>query len=272
MDWTPGGNFRSFDDHILNNIYNNDFNPFDQEMEVNSTRYGMQVSIDQTPRSIASSSNNNITKNKKDFHCNYKERKKRLTNEQIDSLEKSFQEEIKLEPERKMKLAQELELQPRQIAVWFQNRRARWKVKQMERLYDTLKKEFDVIIRENQKLQAEAWQLLFFLSKLKPNVGFDISTMVLIILLGLCLQVINLKAKLEDRASAKQGSTGYTEASTAEESVESKSVVVFHSSNNRQATNYQHINVAASAAECNYLFNMDAYNPTSSPYLGALPI
>ncbi|PIA54841.1 hypothetical protein AQUCO_00901021v1 [Aquilegia coerulea] len=239
MDWTPGGNFRSFDDHILNNIYNNDFNPFDQEMEVNSTRYGMQVSIDQTPRSIASSSNNNITKNKKDFHCNYKERKKRLTNEQIDSLEKSFQEEIKLEPERKMKLAQELELQPRQIAVWFQNRRARWKVKQMERLYDTLKKEFDVIIRENQKLQAE---------------------------------VINLKAKLEDRASAKQGSTGYTEASTAEESVESKSVVVFHSSNNRQATNYQHINVAASAAECNYLFNMDAYNPTSSPYLGALPI
>ncbi|KAF5192728.1 Homeobox-leucine zipper protein hat7 [Thalictrum thalictroides] len=238
MDWTSGGNFRSFDDHILNNIvYNNDFNPFDQEMEMN-TRYGMQVSADQTPRSpIASSSNNNITKNKKDFQRN-QERKKRLSNEQIDSLEKSFQEEIKLEPERKMKLAQELELQPRQIAVWFQNRRARWKVKQMERLYDTLKKEFDVIIRENQKLQAE---------------------------------VINLKGKIEDRASAKQGSTGYTEASTAEESVESKSIV-FHSSNNRQSTNYHQINAAAAAAECNYLFNMDACNPTSSPYLGALPI
>ncbi|CAH2056694.1 unnamed protein product [Thlaspi arvense] len=83
------------------------------------------------------------------------EKKKRLTSEQLDSLESSFQEEIKLDPDRKMKLARELGLQPRQVAVWFQNRRARWKAKQLERLYDSLKLEFDAVSREKQKLQDE---------------------------------------------------------------------------------------------------------------------
>lgn len=83
------------------------------------------------------------------------EKKKRLTSDQIESLERSFQEEVKLDPDRKMKLSRELGLQPRQIAVWFQNRRARWKAKQLESLYDSLKQQFDVISREKQKLQDE---------------------------------------------------------------------------------------------------------------------
>ena len=83
------------------------------------------------------------------------EKKKRLTSDQLDSLERSFQKEIKLDPDRKMKLSRELGLQPRQIAVWFQNRRARWKAKQLEHLYDSLKQEFDVISKEKQKLQEE---------------------------------------------------------------------------------------------------------------------
>lgn len=83
------------------------------------------------------------------------EKKKRLTSEQLDSLERSFQEEIKLDPDRKMKLSRELGLQPRQIAVWFQNRRARWKAKQLENLYDALKQEYDAISEEKQKLQEE---------------------------------------------------------------------------------------------------------------------
>ncbi|GFP98459.1 putative homeobox-leucine zipper protein athb-51 [Phtheirospermum japonicum] len=82
-------------------------------------------------------------------------KKKRLRTEQLESLKNSFQEEIKLDPDRKMKLAEELGLQPRQIAVWFQNRRARWKGKQLERLYDALKQEFDAISREKHKLQQE---------------------------------------------------------------------------------------------------------------------
>lgn len=82
-------------------------------------------------------------------------KKKRLSTEQLESLENSFQEEIKLEPDRKMKLAKELGLQPRQIAVWFQNRRARWKGKQLERLYDALKQQFDAVSRDKHKLQQE---------------------------------------------------------------------------------------------------------------------
>ncbi|KAG4393890.1 hypothetical protein GLYMA_03G189400v4 [Glycine max] len=94
-----------------------------------------------------------------------KEKKKRLTNNQIELLERSFQEEIKLDPERKMKLSRELGLQPRQIAVWFQNRRTRWKTKQLEHLYDVLKHQYDVVSNEKQKLQEEVMKLKAMLSK-----------------------------------------------------------------------------------------------------------
>ncbi|GMI71167.1 homeobox 51, LATE MERISTEM IDENTITY1 [Hibiscus trionum] len=87
------------------------------------------------------------------------QKKKPLSSDQLDSLERSFQEEIKLDPDRKMRLSRELGLQPRQIAVWFQNRRARWKTKQLERLYDTLKHDYDVVSREKQKLQDEVMKL-----------------------------------------------------------------------------------------------------------------
>lgn len=114
------------------------------------------------PTVMASSSNSGIP-------FPVQERKRRLSMDQIDSLERSFQEETKLEPERKMKLAQELCLQPRQVAVWFQNRRARWKAKQLERVYYALKQEFDAISRERQKLQEEVSLPNFQLLCLKSN-------------------------------------------------------------------------------------------------------
>lgn len=80
---------------------------------------------------------------------------KKMTSEQLKLLERSFQEEIKLDPDRKMKLSKELGLQPRQIAVWFQNRKARWKNKQLEHLYESLRQEFDVVCREKKLLQEE---------------------------------------------------------------------------------------------------------------------
>lgn len=73
------------------------------------------------------------------------EKKRRLSVDQVKALEKSFEVENKLEPDRKMKLAHELGLQPRQVAVWFQNRRARWKTKQLERDYGVLKANFNAL-------------------------------------------------------------------------------------------------------------------------------
>ena len=83
------------------------------------------------------------------------EKKRRLNMEQVKTLEKNFELGNKLEPERKMQLARALGLQPRQIAIWFQNRRARWKTKQLEKDYDLLKRQFDAIKAENDALQAQ---------------------------------------------------------------------------------------------------------------------
>jgi homeobox-leucine zipper protein len=90
------------------------------------------------------------------------EKKRRLTFDQVRSLERNFELENKLEPERKMQLAKELGLQPRQVAVWFQNRRARWKTKQLERDYEILtqdynrlKSELESVRDEKQELQAK---------------------------------------------------------------------------------------------------------------------
>ncbi|TKY65195.1 Homeobox-leucine zipper protein ATHB-20 [Spatholobus suberectus] len=94
------------------------------------------------------------------FQCG--EKKKRLNLEQVKALEKSFELGNKLDPERKVQLARALGLQPRQIAIWFQNRRARWKTKQLEKEYEALKKQFeavkadnDVLKVQNKKLQAQ---------------------------------------------------------------------------------------------------------------------
>ncbi|KAM7464293.1 hypothetical protein LguiA_032414 [Lonicera macranthoides] len=177
-------------------------------------------------------------------NCGYgnMDKKKRLTSEQLDSLETSFQEETKLEPDRKMKLAQELGLQPRQVAVWFQNRRARWKAKQLERLYDALKHEYDVVSNEKQKLQEE---------------------------------VLALRAILKEQATRNQVSGGYTEIS-GEETVESTSAAAIRSSNRLppplpppQGTSNHHETITDQA---NYVFTVDNYNQVVPPaYWGVLP-
>lgn len=101
-------------------------------------------------------------------HMMLGEKKKRLQLEQVKALEKSFEIGNKLEPERKIQLAKALGMQPRQIAIWFQNRRARWKTRQLERDYDSLKKQFeslksdnDSLLAHNKKLLAEVYNIIY---------------------------------------------------------------------------------------------------------------
>ncbi|XP_030933107.1 homeobox-leucine zipper protein ATHB-7-like isoform X4 [Quercus lobata] len=86
--------------------------------------------------------------------------KSRFSAEQIKSLESSFESETRLEPRKKVQLARELGLQPRQIAIWFQNRRARWKSKQIENEYKTLKDNYDNLASQFESLKKEKQSLL----------------------------------------------------------------------------------------------------------------
>ncbi|KAK2357472.1 homeobox-leucine zipper protein HAT5 [Trifolium repens] len=101
-----------------------------------------------------------------DEYFHQSEKKRRLSVDQVQFLEKSFEVENKLEPDRKIKIAKDLGLQPRQVAIWFQNRRARWKTKQLEKDYETLndsfeslKTDYDNILKEKERLQAEVASL-----------------------------------------------------------------------------------------------------------------
>ncbi|GMH25720.1 hypothetical protein Nepgr_027563 [Nepenthes gracilis] len=147
------------------------------------------------------------------------EKKKKLRRDQLDSLENGFQEEKKLDPERKMKLAGELGLQPRQVAIWFQNRRARWKVKQLERQYDALKLEFDVVSREKQKLQEE---------------------------------VMRLKAIVMNEATKKQVPTGHPEASSDESVVATSAAAMYTSSKGQGTSKQNHHHHHSKVDEYNY--------------------
>ncbi|OAY59536.1 homeobox-leucine zipper protein ATHB-12 [Manihot esculenta] len=97
---------------------------------------------------------------------NIAKNKRRFSDEQIRLLESIFESETKLEPRKKLQLAGELGLQPRQIAIWFQNRRARWKSKRIEQEYKTLRAKYDNLASCFESLKNERQSLLIQLQKL----------------------------------------------------------------------------------------------------------
>lgn len=94
-------------------------------------------------------------------------KKRKLTPIQLCLLEESFEEDKRLEPDRKLWLAEKLGLQPTQVAVWFQNRRARFKTRQLELDCDSLKASYaklktdrDILFRQNQALENKVYLFL----------------------------------------------------------------------------------------------------------------
>ncbi|RZC71171.1 hypothetical protein C5167_034369 [Papaver somniferum] len=86
-------------------------------------------------------------------------KKLRLTKEQANLLETSFKQHNTLNMMQKQELAERLDLRPRQVEVWFQNRRARTKLKKTEVDCEVLKKCVERLNEENRKLKKERQEL-----------------------------------------------------------------------------------------------------------------
>ncbi|MQL84298.1 hypothetical protein Taro_016794 [Colocasia esculenta] len=82
-------------------------------------------------------------------------KKLRLSQQQSRLLEESFRHNHTLNPRQREALALELNLTSRQVEVWFQNRRARSKLKQTEMECQYLRRCFGSLTEENRRLQRE---------------------------------------------------------------------------------------------------------------------
>lgn len=112
----------------------------DDEVEVNE-------------RSVVPSRSNN------DEEDGNAKKKLRLTKEQSALLEERFKEHSTLNPKQKQALAKQLNLRPRQVEVWFQNRRARTKLKKTETDCEYLKRCYESLSEENRRLHKEINEL-----------------------------------------------------------------------------------------------------------------
>ncbi|KAE8726131.1 Homeobox-leucine zipper protein HOX6 [Hibiscus syriacus] len=96
-----------------------------------------------------------------------KKNKRRFSDDQIRSLESIFESESRLDPPKKVQVAKDLGLQQRQVAIWFQNKRARRKSKQLERDYNNLLQNYNNLDSLFEGLKKEKQDLLSQLQKLK---------------------------------------------------------------------------------------------------------
>ncbi|KAK6932620.1 Homeobox domain [Dillenia turbinata] len=81
--------------------------------------------------------------------------KKRLNQDQVRLLETSFNFETKLNPDQKYQLAQQLGVPPRQVAIWYQNKRARWKNQTLEFDYKEVQVRLENALADNKRLERE---------------------------------------------------------------------------------------------------------------------
>ncbi|KAL7097485.1 hypothetical protein ACP275_10G147600 [Erythranthe tilingii] len=99
----------------------------------------------------------------------FSRKKLRLNRDQTILLEDSFRQHTTLNTVQKQALAEKLNLKPRQVEVWFQNRRARTKLKQTEVDKEFLKKNCERLSEENWRLKKELLELRASLRIEKPT-------------------------------------------------------------------------------------------------------
>ncbi|GMJ03890.1 ABA INSENSITIVE GROWTH 1 [Hibiscus trionum] len=118
-----------------------------------------------SPHSVVSLFSSGGIKRERDFSSEEDEdsvnarKKLRLTKQQSALLEECFKQHTTLNPKQKQALAKQLNLRSRQVEVWFQNRRARTKLKQTEVDCELLKKCCETLTDENRRLQKEVQEL-----------------------------------------------------------------------------------------------------------------
>ncbi|CAL4932575.1 unnamed protein product [Urochloa decumbens] len=118
----------------------------------------MEEEDEATDRALYSVASSALVPTDDDEGCNSR-KKLRLTKEQSALLEDRFKEHSTLNPKQKAALAKQLNLRPRQVEVWFQNRRARTKLKQTEVDCELLKRCCETLTEENRRLHRELQQL-----------------------------------------------------------------------------------------------------------------
>ncbi|KAJ8448532.1 hypothetical protein Cgig2_012176 [Carnegiea gigantea] len=129
--------------------------------ENNNYNYGQEgMGVGVVERGTAATTTTTTSRGSDDDENGSSTRKKlRLSKEQSAFLEESFKEHHTLNPKQKLELAKQLNLRPRQVEVWFQNRRARTKLKQTEVDCEYLKRCCETLTEENRRLQKELQEL-----------------------------------------------------------------------------------------------------------------
>lgn len=96
--------------------------------------------------------------------------KKRLNPDQVRLLERSFTSNNKLEHEHKLQLANQIGVSPRQVAIWYQNKRARWRTQNLELDYNVLQQKLEDAVAEKRRLEKDVERLKGELEKAQEMV------------------------------------------------------------------------------------------------------
>ncbi|CAN4122475.1 unnamed protein product [Withania somnifera] len=142
----------------VNSSVSNSFSNTSVKRERDATSLEEEVENLETKKVVINSPKG-LVDDDEDVHEYGTRKKLRLTKEQSDVLEDSFKKHTTLNSKQKRDLARRLSLRPRQVEVWFRNRRARTKLKQTEVDCEILRKCYEDLKEENRRLNKELQDL-----------------------------------------------------------------------------------------------------------------